>query len=490
MKRLIVVDNPADWPLPRGDHGEVIPVSSYLAPAEPWPARSVRVFNLARSYGYQTRGYYVSLLAEARGHRVIPDVRTIQDLNAPGFVRFIPTDVEELVQKSLARIKSDDFVLSIYFGENLAAQHQALARALFRLFPAPFLRAKFGRGQKWNLRGVRALSLDEIPEAHIEFMHQAAQRYFSRKRYSPERSDRTRYDLAILVNHEERSAPSDKQALQRFVQAARRQGFGVELIGRDDYPRLAEFDALFIRETTAVNHHTWRFSRRAQAEGLAVIDDPDSILRCANKVYLAEVLKGAKIPIPRTVIIQRGERRAALQRLGLPCVLKVPDSSFSQGVAKAGTEAEYLELTDRMLEASDLVIGQEYLPTDFDWRVGVLDGKPLFVCKYFMARGHWQIYNWASRRRGEVAGRYETLAVEEAPPAIVSTAVKAARLMGDGLYGVDLKEIGGKPVVIEINDNPSVDAGVEDKVLGAALYDAIIASLRRRVDARREGERR
>lgn len=489
MRRLIVVDDPAAWTLD-GHNGAVVSVSEYLSPAEPWPARGMRVFNLARSYGYQTRGYYVSLLAEARGHRVMPDVRTIQDLNAPGFVRFIPSDVEELIQKGLGRLKGDDFVLSIYFGENLAAQHEALARALFRMFPVPFLRAKFGRGQKWTLRGLRALPVDEIPTNHREFMQDAARRYFSRKRYQPERSDRSRFDLAILVNPAEREAPSDKQALNRFVQAARRQGFSVEFIGRDDYPRLAEFDALLIRETTAVNHHTYRFSRRAQAEGLAVIDDPDSILRCANKVYLAEVLKGARIPIPRTEIIQRGQRKAALERLGLPCVLKIPDSSFSQGVAKASTAAEYMELTDRMLEASDLVIGQEYTPTEFDWRVGVLEGEPLFVCKYFMARGHWQIYNWASRRRNDVWGRYETFAVADAPPAIVQTAVKAARLMGDGLYGVDLKEIDGKPIVIEINDNPSIEAGVEDKVLGPVLYDVIIAALRRRVEARREGERK
>ena len=489
MRRLIVVDDPAAWTL-AGPAGDVVSVSEYLAPAEAWPGRGIRVFNLSSSYGYQTRGYYVSLLAEARGHRVIPDVRTIQDLNAPGFGRFIPSDVEELIQKSLHRLKSDDFVLSIYFGENMAAQHQALARALFRLFPAPFLRAKFGRGQKWSLRGVRAMPLDEIPEHHLEFMHQAAQRYFGRKRYQPERSDRSRFDLAILVNPEEREAPSDKPALNRFVQAARRQGFSVEFIGRDDYPRLAEFDALFIRETTAVNHHTWRFSRRAAAEGLAVIDDPDSILRCANKVYLAEVLRSAKIPIPRTEIIQRGQRRAVLARLGLPCVLKIPDSSFSQGVAKASTEAEYLELTDRMLEASDLVIGQEYAPTEFDWRVGVLEGEPLYVCKYYMARGHWQIYNWASARRRDTAGTFEALAVADAPPAVVQTAVKAAKLMGNGLYGVDLKEIDGKPIVIEINDNPSIEAGVEDKLLGTALYDAIIAALRRRVEARREGERK
>ena len=491
MNRYIVVDDPRAWKL--GPHdGRVISVGEYLKPTEPWPGRGVRVFNLARSYGYQTRGYYVSLLAEARGHKVIPDVRTIQDLNAPGFVRFIPQDVEDTIQKSLGRLKGEDFVLSIYFGQNLAAQHQDLASALFRMFPAPFLRAKFSRGQKkrWTLRGIRAISLDEIPETHLDFVREAARSYFGRKRYQPQRGDRSRYDLAILVNPAEKSPPSDRTALNRFVQSARRQGFSVEMIGRDDYQRLAEFDALFIRETTAVNHHTWRFSRRAQAEGLAVIDDPDSILRCANKVYLAEVLKAAKIPMPRTEIVQRGMRREVLKRLSLPCVLKVPDSSFSQGVAKAGTEEEYLELTDRMLDASDLVIAQEYVPTDFDWRVGVLEGVPLYVCRYFMARGHWQIYNWSSRRRRDVSGDFDSMPVEDAPPQVVHTAVRAARLIGNGLYGVDLKEVDGRPLVIEINDNPSIESDVEDKVLGTELYDRIIATLARRIEARREGERR
>ncbi len=485
MNRYIVVDDPTAWPL--GEHdGKVISVSDYLFPADPWPARGMRVFNLARSYGYQTRGYYVSLLAEARGHRVMPDIRSIQDLNAPGFVRFLPAELDGLMQKSLGRLKSDSFVLSIYFGQNLAAQHQPLAAALFRLFPVPFLRAKFSRGQKkWNLRGIRAMPMDEIPDAHLDFAREAARQYFGRRRYQPARGRRYRYDLAILCNPEEKSPPSDRPALGHFVQAARRQGFSVEIIGRDDYPRIAEFDALFIRETTAVNHHTWRFARRAQTEGLAVIDDPDSILRCANKVYLAETLRAGRIPMPRTAVIQRGSRREALAQLGLPCVLKVPDSSFSQGVARASTEAEFLELTDRMLGASDLVIAQEYVPTDFDWRVGVLEGEPLFVCRYFMARGHWQIYNWSSRRRRDVSGDFDTWAVEDAPPAVVETAVRAARLMGDGLYGVDVKEVDGRPLVVEVNDNPSVEAGVEDKVLGQKLYERIIAALARRIEVRR-----
>ena len=61
----------------------------------------------------------------------------------------------------------------------------------------------------------------------------------------------------------------------------------------------AEFDALFIRETTLVNHHTYRFARRAASEGLVVIDDPESILKCTNKVFLAELLSRHKMPMPQ-----------------------------------------------------------------------------------------------------------------------------------------------------------------------------------------------
>ena len=61
----------------------------------------------------------------------------------------------------------------------------------------------------------------------------------------------------------------------------------------------------------------------------------------------------------------------------------------------------------------------------------------------------------------------------------------AGARIGDGLYGVDLKEVKGKAFVIEVNDNPSIDAGCEDQVLGEELYLAIMASLRRRMDRRR-----
>ncbi len=484
MKRYIVVDDPRRWHL-GGYSAEVISVADYLSPAGTKKPRGARVFNLSKSYRYQSRGYYVSLLAEARGHKVIPSVKTIQELNATGLVRFLPGEIDELVQKSLKSLRSDEFTLSVYFGENVAARYRALAFALYQMFQAPFLKFRFRRGKdSWIVRGVRAIAVEDIPPQHLDFVREAARRYFNRKRFASESRGHVGYDLAILVNPEEKSPPSDKEALKNFVKAARKERFNVEFIGRDDYNRLAEFDALFIRETTSVNHHTWRFSRRAEAEGVAVIDDPESIMRCANKVFLAEALRHAGVPTPKTLVVHKENRDTVIDELGLPCVLKLPDSSFSMGVKKVETAEAFDREIAAMLAESDLVIAQEYIPTTFDWRIGILEGRAIYACKYFMARGHWQIYNWQSEQARDTTGDWETLAIDDAPQAVVKTALDAARQIGSGLYGVDLKEVDGKPVVIEINDNPSIDSDVEDRVLGAELYGLIMRALRRRVEHR------
>ena len=125
-----------------------------------------------------------------------------------------------------------------------------------------------------------------------------------------------RYTLAILYDGKEKLPPSEPQSLRHFGRVAERLGLGVELITRKDLDRLPEYDALWIRETTNIDHHTFRFAKRAEQEGMPVIDDPTSIVRCTNKVYLAELMAANDVATPKTVIISsvrelRGARAAA-----------------------------------------------------------------------------------------------------------------------------------------------------------------------------------
>ena len=483
---LLIVNNPATWNLSL-THARIVSSKEYLSNPEFISLRHCRVLNLCHSYAYQGTGYYVSLLAEARGHKPVPSVATIQDMRYPTILRSISLDLDELIQESLKRLRSNRFTLSIYFSRNLESRYDKLSRQLFNLFPSPLLRAEFKKtAEQWIIQSLSPIPASRIPDSHKESVSEFAQAYFS-KRTVKGRRRAPRFHLAILTNKEDRTAPSCSKAIEHFVAAADLHAIAAQVVSPDDYGRLAEFDGLFIRETTAVNNHTYRFSRRAEAEGMVVVDDPSSILRCTNKVFLAEMLDRYHIPAPKTIILHKENRSEVLLRLGLPCVLKQPDSSFSKGVVKVDSEREFHENVESLLSTSDLLIAQEFIRTEFDWRIGVFDRKPQFACKYYMARNHWQIYNnsVAEDEGTDYSGEYETIPIDLVPDEVIRTALKAADRIGDGLYGVDLKTIHRKSYVIEVNDNPSIEAGVEDAVLQNALYDNIMTIFLQRLETTR-----
>ena len=487
MSTLIVVDDLSDWPLSIPGI-ELVPARSYLTDPVYLGHRATKVFNLCRSYRYQSLGYYVSLLATARGHKPLPGISTIQDLKSQSVIRAASYELEEIMRKSFAPLQARRFVVSIYFGRNLARRYDQLSQQLFKLFPAPFLRAIFERNDrtgKWYLQGISPLAAGDIPKDHREFVVEESQKYFKGARRGGGRRVSARYDLAILVSPAEAEPPSDEKALHRFQKAAERAGLRPELIGKDDFRRLGEFDALFLRETTGVNHHTYRFARKAAAEGMVVVDDPESILKCTNKVFLAELLERNRVSIPRTMIVHRGNKDAVAAALGLPCILKQPDSSFSRGVVKVDREEELREAVGTLLEKSEMVIAQEFLATPFDWRVGIFDRQPLFACRYYMARHHWQILKRDVNGLKRDEGKVETIPVEHLPEPVMRTALRAANLIGDGLYGVDLKQVGRNVLVIEVNDNPNIDSGVEDRVLKDEIYLRIMRVFLRRIEQRK-----
>ncbi len=487
MKTYIVVEDEQDWP--HETYGaEVVLANKFLTDPAFAREKTAKVFNLCRSYHYQSLGYYVSLLAAARGQKPLPSVSTLVDFTLVSLVRLASDEMQELIDKSLAPLHSDDFTLSIYFGRNVAKRYDRLSQQIFRLFPAPLVKCTFKKDEEgWHLRSIKPMAMSDVPDSHHDLLLEYAAEFFE-KRSVPQASalSNSRFHLAILYDEQGLEGPSDNKAIARLCKIADKMDISTELITREDYGRLAEFDALFIRETTNVNHYTFRFARRAQAEGLIVIDDPDSILRCSNKVFLAELLIRGKVPIPKSVTLYKKNLAEVAETIEFPCVLKQPDSAFSKGVLKAETKEQFLSEGKRLLEKSGLIIAQEFLPTDYDWRVGIIDGEPLFVCRYHMAKKHWQIVKHDTTSGKSDWGRTETIPLWEAPRHVIQTALQAANLVGDGLYGVDLKEKDGKCYIMEVNDNPDIVAGYEDAVAKDELYQKILEVFLRRVEKRRE----
>jgi len=483
MRSLVVVENTARWPL-QLEGAEVISARAYVTDDQYADLRRTVVFNLCRRYGYQSLGYYVSLLAQARGHRPLPSVATLQSLGNPGMIRRVSDDLDELIQRSLRPLRSQEFILSIYFGRNMAKRYDSLSRALFNEFRAPFLKARFVQdGGRWRLAGIGPVATAEITDDHRAFVIEQAQRFF-RRPPGPPPEENLRYDLAILWRDDDPTAPSNARAIRRFIRAAREHGIRAEVIGPEEVARIAEFDALFIRETTAVEHRTYRLARRAQWEGMVVIDDPESIIRCSNKVFQAEVFRRGGLPTPKTMVVHEGNLAAVAAGVGFPCVVKRPDGCFSQGVLRIDSLQELESQAPGLFRESDLLIAQAWTPSSFDWRIGILEGKPLYACRYHMAPGHWQIVQGHYASDSARFGRVEPVSLEEVPSPVLTLAQRAAALIGGGLYGVDLKEVESGPVVMEVNDNPNIDGGLEDGIIGDRLYSEILRVFRRRLDER------
>lgn len=483
-RHIVVVENPRDWH-PDFPQVPVVAAWDYLSKPEFLKNKGLRLINLCRSYRYLSTGYFCSLLAEPRAHRVIPSVQTITSLASKSIYGLNIEDLGDAVERSLKKrqaVPEPAFELEIFFGRCEVPELQELARQIFDLFPCPLLRVEFRYQGKWHLSTVRPVPFGNWREGpQRELFVTALSGYLSKPWRTPRAKAVARHDLAILHNPREAMPPSNAAALQKFVRSGKRHGLDVELIERRDYLRLAEYDGLFIRETTSIDHYTYRFARKAQIEGLVVIDDPDSILKCANKVYLAELLRAHRIAAPKSRILYKGVPASVGGEIGYPVVLKIPDGSFSRGVYKANDEHEFKAIAEKLFRESDLILAQEFLYTNFDWRIGILNGEALYACQYFMSQAHWQVVRHETSGRA-VEGGFRTWPVESVPAAVRDTAVALARLIGDGLYGVDLKQNERGVYVIEINDNPNIDAGIEDRVLGDGLYDAVMAEFRRRLD--------
>ena len=493
-KIIVIVEKLKDW-------NSYYPVEQLMTPQDylvNWDEKlydtkdtkeRIKIINLCRNYKYLSNGYYCSLLAEARGHSVIPSVKAINDLSRSFLYSLETEDLDNDIQKAFKnQPPSDGITITIYFGKTDKEQLQDVARQIFDLFPAPILNVDFEWDKKWEITSIRTGSLNALSNTDEDKFAGALDEYSGKIWRKPKAKKKFRYDLAILHNPAEAMPPSDKKALQNFIKAGKDNDVLVELIEKKDYSRIAEFDALFIRETTAINHHTYRFAKKAESEGLVVIDDPMSILKCTNKIYMHNLLHSNNINSPKTLVISSSpeQLKEAVEEIGFPMIIKIPDGSFSKGIYKVKDKDELKKITEDLFKKTALLLAQEYFYTDFDWRIGVLNDRPIYACKYYMTKGHWQIYNHDKKmRKGIQSGASETFPISKVPKHVISTALKMAGQIGDSLYGVDLKEKDKKAYVIEINDNPNIDVDVEDAIAGMDLYHNIIHEFVRRIEAKK-----
>ena len=159
---VILVDQPRDLPNAETPH-KVITTTEYLARPRLFEMGRPKLVNLARSYAYQSKGYYASLLAEARGHRVVPTVETMLELREQKLYEHALPELEDELNRCARRADFQpdaELRLIVCFGIARDPRFEVVRAPVVRLVPLPGARSdrRAGRPGCRSTAFARAIS--------------------------------------------------------------------------------------------------------------------------------------------------------------------------------------------------------------------------------------------------------------------------------------------------------------------------------------------
>jgi glutathione synthase/RimK-type ligase-like ATP-grasp enzyme len=266
--------------------------------------------------------------------------------------------------------------------------------------------------------------------------------------------------LGIFVDRRTLSRAPQLDALIRCRDVAERMGHNVEFIFPVDMAKIHKMGAVFIRTMTNPLNITYVVAKMAEFYSIPVIDDSQSIQICDDKVNMYLHLMKKKVTIPRTEFLSKTDltpdRIAQLfDEYGSPVILKEPSTSFSMRVEKAHNYDEVMRTAKRFIKMSDWIVVQQYIESKYDWRIGVLNGEVIYGCKYLIPSETFKIQAVINGKL--VYCTVESIPINKIPPKVAALGIAAANAVGRGLYGIDIKDTNKNPVVIEVNNNPSIE---------------------------------
>lgn len=281
--------------------------------------------------------------------------------------------------------------------------------------------------------------------------------------------------LGILYDEDSIVRPCRPDTIRYICDVAASMGVQTRVFNESQLDAFEGCDALFIRSATRVGNTAYRLAERAEAMGIRVIDDPSSILIASNKAFQVEYFGRIGVPIPRSRLIRPGNLHDVAAEIGFPCVLKSAYGCFGREVFLIHSLEELQARVIERYERDELLVLQQYVRSDFDWRIGVLNGELLFAARYNYVPGYWKSSLWQGDE--QTIGHTDAVPRDQVPPLVAACALGAARATGSGLYGLDIKETDQGVFVLEINDNADLDLDCEDAAEGEVLYQRLIDAL-------------
>jgi ribosomal protein S6--L-glutamate ligase len=185
--------------------------------------------------------------------------------------------------------------------------------------------------------------------------------------------------------------------------------------------------------------------------GVPVLNAAVPISRSRDKLRALQLLSRFGIDIPRTVMCRyRDEVEGAVELVGgLPCIIKLIQGTQGVGVMIANTVAEVAGMLDTLWTLGQEILLQELVAESRgrDVRALVVGDRVVAAMRRTARAGDFR----SNIHRGGVA---EALTLERE---YAEAAVKAARVMGLEVAGVDMLEARTGPKIMEVNSSPGFE---------------------------------
>jgi ribosomal protein S6--L-glutamate ligase len=277
------------------------------------------------------------------------------------------------------------------------------------------------------------------------------------------------------------SRNSKLYSTRRLIQAAEERGHTVQVIDvLRAYMNIAShkptihykgqplegFDAVIPRIGASVTFYGASVLRQFEMMGVYPLNESMAITRSRDKLRSLQLLARKGIGLPVTGFANKPDDIKDVIKMvgGAPLVVKLLEGTQGIGVVLAETQKAAESVIEGFMGVKANILVQEYIREagGADIRCFVIGGKVVAAMQRKAAPGEFR----SNLHRGGSSS------LTRITPEERSTAVRAARIMGLNVAGVDLLRSNHGPVIMEVNSSPGLE-GIE-KTTGRDIATLII----------------
>lgn len=237
--------------------------------------------------------------------------------------------------------------------------------------------------------------------------------------------------------------------------------------------KLEKIDAVIPRIGASVTFYGTAVVRQFEMMKVFTAIESQALLRSRDKLRSLQILSRAGLGLPKTVFTNysRNAKEIIQGAGGAPVVVKLLEGTQGLGVVLAETENAAESVIDAFNGLKVRVIVQEFIAEaqGADIRAFVVDGVVVGAMKRQAKKGEFR----SNLHRGGTAQVIDLTEEEE------NAALKAARVMGLGICGVDMLQSNHGPLILEVNSSPGLE-GIEHAT-GKNIAKSIIRYVERHV---------